>query len=264
MVEYMLRYMLDLRDRTEWTPYEAQKGCSNWQTDMCAGTGLMMMALPDFPNRHTWLNNADMILKAQLELNVNPDSSWPESIRYHHAALERFAGYAKAVDNVMGENWFETTPLARMFGYSIEMQTPGYAFFEGRVGTPPFGDHALGGGGEFGYFATYLTDIAKMDRDLADRMHVPPGAASGSPSRGCGEKASFWRILWAKGIPTFRLSLLHFVRPEIIRMRAFIFSGKTPGRETRATSPSCRVPSLSPTAIWTKAPSFCIRIPSRW
>ncbi|MDQ0878944.1 hypothetical protein QFZ77_007603 [Paenibacillus sp. V4I3] len=180
MVEYMLRYMLDLRDRTEWTPYEAQKGCSNWQTDMCAGTGLMMMALPDFPNRHTWLNNADMILKAQLELNVNPDSSWPESIRYHHAALERFAGYAKAVDNVMGENWFETTPLARMFGYSIEMQTPGYAFFEGRVGTPPFGDHALGGGGEFGYFATYLTDIAKMDRDLADRMYYT-WAASGKP-----------------------------------------------------------------------------------
>ena len=213
MVEYMLRYMLDLRDRTEWTPYEAQKGCSNWQTDMCAGTGLMMMALPDFPNRHTWLNNADMILKAQLELNVNPDSSWPESIRYHHAALERFAGYAKAVDNVMGENWFETTPLARMFGYSIEMQTPGYAFFEGRVGTPPFGDHALGGGGEFGYFATYLTDIAKVDRDLADRMYHT-WAASGKPfKRLVGRKHHSGEYYGPRGfLPSIQASFTSFDR----------------------------------------------------
>jgi hypothetical protein len=189
MVEYMLRYMLDLRDRTEWTPYEAQKGCSNWQTDMCAGTGLMMMALPDFPNRHTWLNNANMILKAQLELNVNSDSSWPESIRYHHAALERFAGYAKAVENVTGENWFESTPLARMFGYSIDMQTPGYEFFDGRIGTPPFGDHALSGGGEFGFFATYIADIARVDRKLADRMYHT-WAASGKP----------FKKLWGEGI----------------------------------------------------------------
>lgn len=171
LVEYMLRYMLDLRDRTEWTPYEAQKGCSNWQTDMCAGTGMMMMVLEDFPNRHTWLNNANAILKAQLEMNVNPDGSWPESIRYHHAALERFAGYAKVLENVTGENWFETTPLVRMFGYGIDMQAPGYEYFGGRVCTPPFGDHALSGGGEFGYFATYLHDIAKHDRDLADRMY---------------------------------------------------------------------------------------------
>jgi hypothetical protein len=189
MVEYMLRYMLDLRDRTEWAPYEAQNGCSNWQTDMCAGTGLMMMALPDFPNRHTWLNNANMILKAQLELNVNSDSSWPESIRYHHAALERFAGYAKALENVMGENWFEATPLARMFGYSIDMQTPGYAFFDGRIGTPPFGDHALSGGGEFGFFATYMEDIARIDRKLADRMYHT-WVASGKP----------FKKLWGEGI----------------------------------------------------------------
>jgi hypothetical protein len=189
LVEYLLRYMLDLRDRTEWTPREAQEGCSNWQTDMCAGTGLMMMALTDFPNRHTWLYNADAILKAQLELNVNPDSSWPESIRYHHAALERFAGYAKAARNVLGDDWFETTPLARMFGFSIEMQTPGYEYFGGRIGTPPFGDHALGDGSEFGSFATYLADVAKVDRKLADRMYHT-WTAAGKP----------FKKLWGEGI----------------------------------------------------------------
>jgi len=189
MVEYLLRYMLDLRDRTEWTRLEAQEGCSNWQTDMCAGTGLMMMALTDFPNRLTWLFNADAILKAQLELNVNPDSSWPESIRYHHAALERFAGYAMATRNVLGDDWFASTPLSRMFGFSIEMQTPGYEYFGGRIGTPPFGDHALGGGGEFGSFAVYLADIAKVDRRLADRMYHT-WAAAGKP----------FKKLWGEGI----------------------------------------------------------------
>ncbi len=189
LIAYLLHYMLDLRDRTEWTPCEAQRGCSNWQTDMCAGTGLMMMTLPDFPNRHAWLYNANAILKAQLELNVNPDSSWPESIRYHHAALERFAGYAKVLHHVMGENWFETTPLARMFGFSIEMQTPGYAYFSGHIGTPPFGDHALSGGEEFGSFAIYMADVAKLDIELADRMHQT-WTAAGKP----------FKKLWGEGI----------------------------------------------------------------
>ncbi|WP_217591731.1 heparinase II/III family protein [Cohnella sp. GbtcB17] len=170
MVDYLLRYMIDLRDRTELTPQEAQHASSNWQTDMCAGTVFMMLALDDFPNRKPWLYNALAVLKAQLELNVNPDRSWPESIRYHHAALERFAGIAKVLLNGTGDDWFRTTPLARMFGFSIEMQTPGYAYFGDRIGTPPFGDHALGDGGEFGSFAAYFSDVANVDRQLADRM----------------------------------------------------------------------------------------------
>jgi len=188
LVEYMLRYLLDLRDRTEWSAYEAQKGCSNWQTDMCAGTGMMMMALSDFPNRHTWLNNANAVLKAQLELNVNPDGSWPESIRYHHAALERFAGYAKVLKNVTGEDWFKTTPLSQMFRFPPDVQTPGYAYFGGRIGTPPFGDHALGGGEEFGYFAVFLSDIAEIDKPLADRMYHA-WTAAGRPSKKNGPEA---------------------------------------------------------------------------
>lgn len=195
LTEYMLRYMLDLRDRTEWTPFEAQEGCSNWQTDMCAGTAYMMMVLPDFPNRHTWLNNAHFMLKAQLESNVNPDSSWPESIRYHHAALERFAGYAKVADNVLGENWFADSPLLRMFGFSIDMQTPGYPYFDGRIGTPPFGDHALGGGEEFGLMATYLSDAAKLDQKLADRMYHTWKAAGQPFKRLWGESIALENIL---------------------------------------------------------------------
>ncbi|GJM72532.1 hypothetical protein HMSSN036_47480 [Paenibacillus macerans] len=195
LTEYMLRYMLDLRDRTEWTPFEAQEGCSNWQTDMCAGTAYMMMTLPDFPNRQTWLNNAHFILKAQLELNVNPDSSWPESIRYHHAALERFAGYAKVADNVLGENWFADTPLLRMFGFSVDVQTPGYAYFDGRIGTPPFGDHALGSGAEFGMMATYLPAAVKLDRELADRMYHTWKAAGKPFKRLWGESIALENIL---------------------------------------------------------------------
>lgn len=171
MTDYLLRYMLDLRDRTELSQTDASHNCSNWQTDMCAGTAYMMLVLDDFPNRKTWLYNADMVLRSQLMTNVNADSSWPESIRYHHAVLERLASYAKVLEHVTGDDWFHTTPLADMFDYGIEMQTPGYRFFDGRIGTPPFGDHALGGGGEFGLFATYLADIEKLNKPLADRMY---------------------------------------------------------------------------------------------
>lgn len=195
LIEYMLRYMLDLRDRTEWSADEAQRGCSNWQTDMCVGTGLLMMVLTDFPNRHVWLNNASEVLRAQLELNVNADGSWPESIRYHHAALERFAGYATALKNVTGEDWFNATPLARMFGYGVDMQTPGYAYFDGRIGTPPFGDHALGGGEEFGYYAVFHASVAAIDRRLADRMYHTWVAAGRPFKKMHGEGVVFENLL---------------------------------------------------------------------
>ncbi|ACT00641.1 heparinase II/III domain-containing protein [Paenibacillus sp. JDR-2] len=171
MVEYLLRYMIDLRDRTELSPYDAQYGSGNWQTDMCAGTAYMMLVLDDFPNRKTWLYNAHVVLHAQLMQTVNPDSSWPESIRYHHAALERFAGYAKVTRHMMGENWFQDTPLASMFGFSLRTQTPAYRYFDNRIGTPPFGDHALSGGAEFGSFGPYIGDIEQLDKELADRMY---------------------------------------------------------------------------------------------
>ncbi|MGG1556384.1 heparinase II/III domain-containing protein [Paenibacillus ferrarius] len=189
LVAYLLRYMLDLRDRTELTAEAAQRGCSNWQTDMCAGTAYLMLVLDDFPNRKAWLYNAHAVLQAQLSLNVHPDGSWPESIRYHHAALERFAGYAKVVAHMMGDNWFATTRLPDMFEYSVQVQTPGYAFFDGRIGTPPFGDHALSGGAEFGSYTTYLADVAKVNKAVADRMYLT-WARAGKP----------FKKLWGEGI----------------------------------------------------------------
>lgn len=171
LISYLLRYMLDLRDRTELSPYEAQNGCSNWQTDMCAGTAYMMLVLEDFPNRKAWLYNAHMVLISQLRLNINPDHSWPESIRYHTAALERFSGYAKVVKHVMGENLFETTPLKGMFEFMLQTQTPPYRYFNHRIGTPPFGDHALRDGSEFACFANHMNEIEVIDKGLADRMY---------------------------------------------------------------------------------------------
>jgi hypothetical protein len=195
LIEYMLSYMLDLRDRTELSLDEAQEGCSNWQTDMCAGTGLMMMVLEDFPNRKTWLYNANMVLKAQLELNLKPDSSWPESIRYHHAALERFIIYAKALEKMVGEDWFQTTGLAKMFKFSLSTQTPAYKFFNGNIGTPPFGDHALGGGSEFGSYATYITDVERVDKALADEMYHTWCKAGKPFKRFWGESIALENIL---------------------------------------------------------------------
>lgn len=170
LTDYMLRYMLDLRDRTELPAEEAQRGCSNWQTDMCMGTALMMMALEDFPNRKNWLYNAHAVLKAQLMYNVNPDGSWPESIRYHHAALEHFASYARGVQKNMGENWFQDTLLKDMFVFSLNLQTPAYPYFDWKISTPPFGDHALSCGKEFSVYGPYLRSIEKINKQAADKM----------------------------------------------------------------------------------------------
>lgn len=209
MVDYLLRYMLDLRDRTELSPYMAQYGSGNWQTDMCAGTAYMMLVLDDFPNRKTWLYNAHTVLHAQLVQTVNPDSSWPESIRYHHAALERFAGYAKVIEHQIGENWFEETPLASMFGFSLRTQTPAYRYFDNRIGTPPFGDHALNGGSEFGSFGTYMGDIEQVDKELADRMFHTWQLAGKPFKKLWGEGIALDNLL-GKGdsyVPEFQLKL---------------------------------------------------------
>ncbi len=198
LIEYMLRYMLDLRDRTELTARQAQYGCSNWQTDMCIGTALMMMVMEDFPHRKSWLYNAHAVLRAQLKYNVNPDGSWPESIRYHHAALEHFAGYARAVLLNMGEDWFQDTPLGDMFTYSLNLQTPGYVYFENRIGTPPFGDHALSGGREFAIYGIYLKQIECINKNAADKMYAT-WCLAGKPVKALGGESVILENLLAAG-----------------------------------------------------------------
>lgn len=198
MVDYLLRYCLDMRDRMTMSAERAQRGSSNWQTDMCIGVASLMMVLPDYPDRKVWLYNAEAVLRAQLSVNLNGDGSWPESIRYHFAALEHFATFAAAWKQEMGEDWLLTTRLKEMFGYCLHTVTPPYEYFEDRIGTPPFGDHKLSGGTEFGIYGLYVERIAKTDRKLADELYQAWKLA-GSPVKGLsGEGLAIENLLYAE------------------------------------------------------------------
>ena len=127
LVSYMLRYLADLRDRTLLTKERAQRGSSNWQTDMHIGSSAIMMAIPDFPNRKLWMYNSEAVLRAQLDYKLNADGSWPESPRYHFASLEHFSLYARLWERESGENWFisknaNMPGLIDMFRYPLYTQ----------------------------------------------------------------------------------------------------------------------------------------------
>lgn len=171
MTDYLLRYCLDMRDRTGMSQERVQEGSSNWQTDMCIGVAALLCVLADYPDRKVWMYNAEAVLRAQLTLKLNPDGSWPESIRYHHAALEHFATFADLWKQETGEDWMETTRLREMFRYPIHTITPAYAYFDRRIGTPPFGDHRLSGGEEFSIYGKHIEKIVALDKKLADEMY---------------------------------------------------------------------------------------------
>lgn len=198
MVDYLLQYCLDMRDRMSMSRERVQWGCSNWQTDMCIGVVSLMTVLPDFPNRKTWLYNAEAVLEAQLATNLNQDGSWPESIRYHHATLEHFASFAVLWRQETGEDWLLTTRLKDMFAYTIHTITPPYEYFDGRIGTPPFGDHKLSGGTEFGIYGLYIEEIARLDKKLADEMYQV-WQKSGYPVKGFwGEALALENLLYTE------------------------------------------------------------------
>ena len=177
LVSYMLRYLADLRDRTLLTKERAQRGSSNWQTDMHLGSAAIMMAIPDFPNRKLWMYNSEAVLRAQLDYKLNADGSWPESPRYHFASLEHFSLYARLWERESGENWFisrnaNMPGLIDMFRYPLYTQTPPYAYFNDSIATPPFGDHKLGNGTEFALYGLYCDQVAQYDRDTAQKMYA--------------------------------------------------------------------------------------------
>lgn len=177
LVSYMLRYLADLRDRTLLTKERAQRGSSNWQTDMHIGSSAIMMAIPDFPNRKIWMYNSEAVLRAQLDYKLNADGSWPESPRYHFASLEHFSLYARLWERESGENWFisknaNMPGLIDMFRYPLYTQTPPYAYFNDCIATPPFGDHKLGNGSEFALYGLYCDQVAQYDRDTAQKMYA--------------------------------------------------------------------------------------------
>lgn len=172
-IDYYLRYLIDLRDRTELPASKAQKNCSNWQMDMCAGTVMMMLAVEsDFPQRETWLCNALHVLKSQLRCNINQDGSWPESIRYHFAVLVRMSDILRVILNKLGENWYESTKFLDLFRYACKVHTPFYPYFDSTVSTFAFGDSIMAKGGGYHVFRHNLDVVERYDKTLADRMYT--------------------------------------------------------------------------------------------
>ncbi|MGN0163051.1 MAG: heparinase II/III family protein [Candidatus Ornithomonoglobus sp.] len=170
-IEYFVPYLMDLRDRCELSEYDAQKNAGNWQTEMAAGTGMWMMAMPEYPNAKQWLLNANHTLKSQLKYNLHSDGSWPESIRYHNVTARRFSLYAYVLKNCTGEDWFETTGLKKMFRYPIMIQTPPYRFYDNKTATPNFGDHDLDDGTQFSLMAPFCSMIYDIDSELGRMMY---------------------------------------------------------------------------------------------
>lgn len=211
MLDYFLRYMMDKRNRSLLSLQAAQAGCSNWQMDMCIGVAFIMFAVPDYPERKAWIVNAVRVIKGMLVCTVNEDGSWPESLRYHHAALERLAQFASVLYRQTGENWFQDKLLKGMFTYSADMQTPAYAYFGNRIGTPPFGDHALSGGAEYACQGLYCKIIAKEDKRLADKMYTVWCKAGKPVKKLWGEGITLENLLYPwneyQTDPDFRLQL---------------------------------------------------------
>lgn len=235
MVDYLLHYCLDMRDRTMMSQERVQEGSSNWQTDMCIGVAALLSVLPDYPDRKVWMYNAEAVLRAQLALNLNPDGSWPESIRYHHAALEHFATFAAVWKQETGEDWMETTRLKEMFRYAVHTITPGYEYFDGRIGTPSFGDHRLSGGEEFAIYGKYVEKMALLDKKTADEMYQVWQMAGYPVKELSGESLAVENLLYPEP-ETYKLDAGNLLRPESTAAYPdsgiYVFrGGSTPGKE---------------------------------
>ena len=202
LVSYMLHYLADLRDRTLLTKERAQRGSSNWQTDMHIGSAAIMMAIPDFQNRKLWMYNSAAVLRAQLDYKLNADGSWPESPRYHFASLEHFSLYARLWERESGENWFVSKNagmpgLIDMFRYPLYTQTPPYAYFNDCTATPPFGDHKLGNGTEFALYGLYCDQVAQYDKDTAQKMYATWCRAKKSVKGFWGESVTLENLMYS-------------------------------------------------------------------
>lgn len=188
-VDYLLLDLMDLRDRTEMGEYAAHLHTSNWHTDMAAGAAMLALAMPELPHARQWFDNGRAILKGQLDYHVNEDGSWPESIRYLFAVIPRYAGFAKALRHMTGENWFHGTKLARMFDFAVSIQTPPYAYFDGRIATPNFGDHMLDDGRGYASLGLFIDEVGSTDTALASRMYNT-WAKAGRPLAPYGHESS--------------------------------------------------------------------------
>ena len=217
LIDFLLHYVLDLRDRTEMSFEKAQEGSGNWQTDMCIGASMILFVLKDFPNREIWLENAYAVIYGQLITNLNADGSWPESIRYHYAVLERFASYARVLKRMTGIDWFRDTRLLDMFSYGIDIQTPAYEYFDYCISTPPFGDHKLGDGSEFAIYGLYLKEAASRDALVADKMYLA-WTAAGKKRKGLwGESIAVENLLYPSDYQLHQLNRLELKSTDAYR-----------------------------------------------
>lgn len=178
LIDYLLLYVTDARDRTAYPASEVLLGATNWQTDMMAGAAVISLALLDAgildPARavraRRMIVDGTWFLKAQIDDHVNPDGSFPESLRYHMAALSRYTFVAGVLGRGTGDDWYRSTRLRDMFRYYADMVTPPYVYKNGRRSTPTFGDHQLGDGTEFAQLGLHAGDVAAVDPALAQQM----------------------------------------------------------------------------------------------
>ncbi|WP_217591728.1 S-layer homology domain-containing protein [Cohnella sp. GbtcB17] len=170
-VEYLLTDLWNLRDEGERSLEEVNAGSGNWQTDMAAGSAALAMVFPDLPHARMWMNNGIRVLEAQLQFGVNPDGSYPESLRYMTAFQARLSEFAKALRNLTGEDWFQSSNLAKIYQYNLDVQTPPYAYFDNRISTPSFGDHNMTDTGNFAYLGLYYNEVAQTNPQLAAQMY---------------------------------------------------------------------------------------------
>ena len=201
LCDYMLLYVTDSRDRTALTGDEVQLGATNWQTDMMAGAAVLSLVLLQagvLPNEERKLKarrtvqDSAWFLASQLNDHVNPDGSFPESLRYHMAALSRYTFVARVLGHCTGADWYKTTRLRDMFQYYADMITPDYPFSNTKIpsqpgeaeplsaasyeagcgvpSTPTFGDHQVGNGSEFAQLGLCAGDVARVDGTLSRQM----------------------------------------------------------------------------------------------
>jgi|GEM_PF-577763 len=169
--EYLAKFLLDLRDRTEGNLGEALVG-GNWLTDQACGAGMYGITFSKEQDSRMFLTNGALVLNGQLNLTVYEDGAWPESIRYVGSVINKFGPFARAINIARGDNWWETTKLPRMFDYLISSSTPPYVFFNNKISEPPFGDNSLKEGSDvFAIMGNYYDQVGQADMKLSEWMY---------------------------------------------------------------------------------------------
>ncbi|RAV04971.1 immunoglobulin-like domain-containing protein [Paenibacillus sp. YN15] len=170
-LNYLNLFLNDGRDRNELDDYNVQLGASNWESDAVIGAAMLSMVYPELDNGKQLIANANKLIKAQLLYSVGEEGEWPESVRYHVAVLQRFAAYAKSLRNQTGEDWFAFPKLVKMFEYNTDVQTPPYAYANGYINSPIFGDDVMTFGNEFALLGVYYDEVARTNSGLASKMY---------------------------------------------------------------------------------------------